>query len=208
MRTVIIGGGITAAHLAHKLLKHHPVTLIMRHPFRIHELDADPGRLGPKNMNSFQLEMDYTMRRQAIQSARHRGSIPVHLSQSLKHAVQLGQLTVVTGQITSADHQIITLEDDGQIPYHKMLLATGCSSNIQQDPLIYDITHAFSAPTAPCGFPVVTKELEWLPGLYVSGPLAELELGPVSRKIIGARHAATIISNALKNSYSYQEGVI
>jgi hypothetical protein len=37
---------------------------------------------------------------------------------------------------------------------------------------------------------VVSKALRWARGLYVMGPLAELELGPTARNIAGARKAA------------------
>ncbi|MBL8151238.1 MAG: hypothetical protein JNN15_15045, partial [Blastocatellia bacterium] len=40
------------------------------------------------------------------------------------------------------------------------------------------------------GYPIVDRSLKWHPGIYVSGPLAELELGPTARNIIGARTAA------------------
>ncbi|XYI00028.1 hypothetical protein ACMHYB_09830 [Sorangium sp. So ce1128] len=43
---------------------------------------------------------------------------------------------------------------------------------------------------AACGYPIVSARLEWGPGLFVSGPLAELELGPTARNIAGARAAA------------------
>ena len=44
--------------------------------------------------------------------------------------------------------------------------------------------------------PLLSKNLEWYPQFYVSGPLAELEIGPIARNISGARHAAErIVSN-------------
>lgn len=45
-------------------------------------------------------------------------------------------------------------------------------------------------PVAPCGYPIVDAGLRWAPGLHVTGPLADLELGPVARNISGARRAA------------------
>ena len=49
---------------------------------------------------------------------------------------------------------------------------------------------------AKCGYPIISKTLQWYPQLYVSGPLAELEIGPIARNISGARHAAEkIVSN-------------
>jgi hypothetical protein len=51
-------------------------------------------------------------------------------------------------------------------------------------------------PIAPCGYPLVNSALCWTDGLYVLGPLAELEIGPVARNITGARQAAERISQA------------
>ena len=52
------------------------------------------------------------------------------------------------------------------------------------------LVESASLPCASCGYPVVDKALRWHPRVYVSGPLAELELGPSSRNISGARRAA------------------
>jgi hypothetical protein len=38
--------------------------------------------------------------------------------------------------------------------------------------------------------------LQWGPGLFVMGPLAELELGPTARNITGARAGAARIARA------------
>ena len=48
--------------------------------------------------------------------------------------------------------------------------------------------------TAPCGFPIIDSGLQWGPGLFVTGWLAELELGPLARNIVGARMAADRIA--------------
>jgi len=49
----------------------------------------------------------------------------------------------------------------------------------------------FALSCHECGYPIVDRSLCGYPGLYVVGLLAELELGPVARTIIGARHAAS-----------------
>ena len=54
-----------------------------------------------------------------------------------------------------------------------------------------------SLPCAECGYPVVEPDLRWHPRIYVTGPLAELELGPASRNISGARRAADRIVASL-----------
>jgi thioredoxin reductase len=68
----IIGGGITAAHLAIKMAGEYPgeVTLIKRHPFRIHDFDSDPGWLGLKFQGPYRKVKDYKIRRELIKEAR------------------------------------------------------------------------------------------------------------------------------------------
>ena len=42
------------------------------------------------------------------------------------------------------------------------------------------------------GLPSISSELEWLPQLFVSGGLADLELGPFARNIMGGRSRSKI----------------
>ena len=46
--------------------------------------------------------------------------------------------------------------------------------------------------------PIVDSALRWHPRIHVSGPLAELELGPASRNIAGARLAGTRLVEAAR----------
>jgi hypothetical protein len=39
-------------------------------------------------------------------------------------------------------------------------------------------------------YPIVDRALRWHPGIHVTGPLAELEIGPPARNILGARLSA------------------
>ena len=47
------------------------------------------------------------------------------------------------------------------------------------------------------GYPVPRPSLEWDEGLYVTGALAELELGPAAPNIVGAHNAAKRIVGTL-----------
>jgi hypothetical protein len=40
------------------------------------------------------------------------------------------------------------------------------------------------------GYPIVASALRGHPGIHVTGPLAELEIGPPARNILGARLSA------------------
>ncbi len=64
------------------------------------------------------------------------------------------------------------------------------------DVLVDDAIAQLGLPCAACGYPIVSSQLAWAPGLHVTGPLAELELGPVARNIAGARAAGERLRGA------------
>ena len=189
---VIVGGGITACHIANTISNHRHVTLIMRHEIRTHELDTDPGWLGPKYLSHF-YKAPVKERRQMIQNARYRGSIPQFLKQMIKSKINDGKITLIKDQIDYIDNHYIYLTDT-KIDYKKIVLATGCEKNIQKNPLIKQMIQTLNLPTAECGYPILNEKLEWMPNLIVTGPFAELYVGPMSRNIMGGRQASEIIS--------------
>ncbi|MGF2614816.1 lysine N(6)-hydroxylase/L-ornithine N(5)-oxygenase family protein [Rossellomorea vietnamensis] len=192
----VIGGGITAAHTCIKLSRLFPgkVTLLKRHPFRVHNFDSNPGWLGPKYMEGFLKLDDYQKRREAIQRARHQGSITSELNAKLSRLTRVGALKVVDGEVTSADMEtsavILKLKGGSQVEFRSVLLATGFQPAMPEQEWLKKLILQHNLQCAHCGYPIVKPTLEWCPHLYVSGPLAELEIGPVSRNISGARKAA------------------
>jgi hypothetical protein len=71
----------------------------------------------------------------------------------------------------------------------QVLLATGFEQQRPGGAWLDRAIADYDLPLAPCGYPLVRPSLVWAPGLYVTGALAELELGPVARNIVGARYA-------------------
>jgi hypothetical protein len=132
-------------------------------------------------------------RRAMIRGARRPGSMPDDVARNLRRAERWGLLRIVRGEVRRA-----TLQPDGAVGLEvpgltlrasRVLLATGFE---QQRPGAGWLDRAIAAcelPLASCGYPLVAPSLAWAPGLYVTGALAELELGPVARNIVGARHA-------------------
>ena len=55
----------------------------------------------------------------------------------------------------------------------------------------------FGLPCNPCGYPIVGKDLQWGKNIYVTGPLAELQIGPCARNIVGARNAGRMLMASL-----------
>lgn len=198
----IVGGGISAAQVALRLVElGSRVEIIARHSLRSHQFDSDPGWLGPKYMAGFRRERDYARRREMIVQARHRGSIPPDTGRALQRAIQGGKLVWRSASVsqvqTTPDRLLLGLASEEQLGVDRLLLATGFLSKRPGGAMIDQLILDADLPCAQCGYPRVDSHLRWHPRIRVSGPLAELELGPTSRNIAGARNAATRIISGL-----------
>ena len=67
--------------------------------------------------------------------------------------------------------------------------------------MVDELIASASLSVANCGYPIVDQSLRWHPRIYVSGPLAELELGPVARNIAGARRAGERLVAAVQSGH-------
>ncbi len=198
----VIGGGISAAQVTLALLEDGigDVTLIRRHPRREHQLDSDPGWIGPKHQEPFRAIDDWDRRRRVVSASRHTGSMPPALARRLAHAHRDGRATVVQKSISRADlskEGLITLFDGADraiVSVDRVILSTGFSSRRPGGGWVSKAVRDLGLQCATCGYPIVDESLQWHPGLFVTGPLAELEIGPVSRNIVGARQAAKRIA--------------
>ncbi|MEK3990294.1 MULTISPECIES: FAD-dependent oxidoreductase [Robertmurraya] len=197
----IIGGGITAAHLAIKMAREFPgeVTLIKRHPFRVHDFDSDPGWLGVKRQGPYRRVMDYTIRREQIKEARLKGSVPKDVFHKIKGLEAKQKLRIVDGEVNSyaMEQEYLTLHVSSKsYQARHVLLATGFYPT-RPGNWVEKLIEEEHLHCANCGYPIVSKNLQWCPHLYVMGPLAELEIGPIARNISGARQAAEKIVASL-----------
>ena len=201
--TVVIGGGSTAAQVACTLAERvvptngsvtRRVTLLLRHPIRLAHFDSEPCWNGPKCLTQFHDTTDYAARRAQIASGRHRGSIPPDVARRLDHHCTSGALHRHDGEVQRAEvttHGMIglTLGTGDSLVADRVLLATGFVQSRPGGPLVEQAIADYGLPCAPCGYPIVDKQLCWRDGLYVTGPLAELELGATAPNIRGARLA-------------------
>ncbi|MEM7246661.1 MAG: FAD/NAD(P)-binding protein [Acidobacteriota bacterium] len=198
----VVGGGISAGHVALRLLEEgHEVHLISRRALRQHQFDSEPGWLGPKRMSSFSRVRNVDHRRALITSARHVGSVPPDMWRALHGAISRERLqwheSGVEGLDLGSDGLELRLGDDVVVEADRVLLATGFASHRPGGAMIDALISSASLPCARCGYPIVDSALRWHPRIHVSGPLAELELGPVSRNIAGARRAGDRIVEAV-----------
>jgi pyruvate/2-oxoglutarate dehydrogenase complex dihydrolipoamide dehydrogenase (E3) component len=167
---------------------------------RKHDLDSDPGWIGPKYQAGFQQITDYGQRRTTIQQARHRGSVPPNVAVQVRRAVKAEQLRLVQAEVAAA-HQdgqwqirLLLAAGADTLTSDRVILATGFEPQRPGGAWLGTTVTDLGLPVAPCGYPIVNQALCWADGLYVLGPLAELEIGPVARNITGARQAAERIS--------------
>ncbi len=195
---VVIGGGISAVQAACALANRgKPTWLITRHSMRIHDFDSDPCWQNVLCLGDFHAVPDFNQRREIITRARHRGSIPLDVATALDEAISTGRLQyqqreIETATTASAENGriVLKLQEGPDITVDRVLLATGFERKRPGGDLIDQLVQDYELPTARDTFPMVTPDLCWkLPGLHLTGPLAELEIGPASRNINGARMA-------------------
>ncbi len=196
-KVVVVGGGISAAQTALALADQHPgrVTLVSRHAARVRSFDTDPGWMGPKNLRRFAGITDHDERRQIIQSARHRGSMPDEVAAALRTAVSRGALAQRIANVVMAKYEngqaYLDLDDAGpKLVADCLLLATGFEARRPGGTMLNRVIADLGLRCASCGYPIVKPDLRWHPGIFVTGPLAELELGPPAKNIVGARMTA------------------
>lgn len=195
-RLAVIGGGITAAQLANRFGAGRAVHLITRHAPRQHDFDSDPGWVGPRYLEGFARIADHDTRRRVITAARHRGSIPPGVWRRLTRLWDQGDVTLHVADVSDAralDDGIRLTVGGRVIDVDRVLLATGFESARPGGALVDGLVDG-GLPCATCGYPIVDTHLRWHPRLFVSGPLAELEVGPAARNIVGARLAARRIT--------------
>lgn len=195
-RAVVIGGGITGAQVALALAAKAPgaVTLVTAHTPRVRRFDSNPGWMGPLNIDGFRREPDMAKRRAIIRAARHRGTMPAEVRGQLRRAAELGKITVrlttVTGGAFAEGAVSLECGDGMDLRADRVVLATGFETRRPGGAWLDRAIEEMGLPVSPCGYPVVDAKLAWQPGLHVTGPLAELEIGPAARNIIGARLSA------------------
>ena len=234
---VIVGGGITAAHLALFLVARRaaqaqslglppagPVRLVVRatpgpaaaresaarstsgFPLRVAQFDSDPCYIGPACMTRFLSTSDPEERRRMLGEARNPGAITPDLARQIERAVARGAIEIIVDDVVGVhsrpDGQA-SLE--GRAHRHEtdlIVLATGFADGPPGGRIRASLAEATrtALPVDSHGYPVPDPALQWAPGLFVTGRLAEQELGPSAPNIVGAHNAAKRIVAHLRGT--------
>jgi hypothetical protein len=85
----------------------------------------------------------------------------------------------------------------GVLEADQVILATGFTPRRPGGAMIDRLVREFDLKCNPCGYPLLGDDLRWAENIYVTGPLAELQVGPCARNIVGARNAGRILLHGL-----------
>lgn len=191
--TVVVGGGITAVQTALAMATgpQADITLIARRTLQESQFDFNPCWIGPKCLRRFYQE-DYDVRRTTIDAARVSGSLPGEVLTAFEQARENSRLGFRQAAIQKAlfkNGRIQLQTDTGMLLAQRIVLATGFRTERPGGRFVDRLIDDFNLPCNPCGYPIVGQDLQWGKNIYVTGPLAELQIGPCARNIVGARNA-------------------
>lgn len=206
----IVGGGITAAKLAAELTQPgRKVRLFARSPFQINlrEASIDWMHFSRVVDRLHELPPASQERAEAVAAARYNGSIPSHVFDRLRAAVETDQLTLHQTEVVEATDAggtvVITCGDGTAHCLDQIVCATGFDSPYEGS-LFRQLRNA-GWQTGYRNAPVLDDEtLRWrrddgsLSNIVVSGAAAQQVLGPFARNIIGARQAGDWVVDLLE----------
>ena len=192
---LIVGSGVTAAQLALALAA-RPSGRVVMLTDRLPEItwfDSEPGWNGPRLLSRLAATVDPELRLSMVNAARVRGSFPGDTAAALLAAMLSGRVEMYVARlehVTESAEQVRVQFRNArleELAVDRLVYATGFSREIPALPMLEDLRRQLRLPIAGEGWPVVNEYCEWAAGLYLSGALAQLELGPVSRNISGVR---------------------
>jgi cation diffusion facilitator CzcD-associated flavoprotein CzcO len=195
---VIVGGGLTSAHLCAQLAKNGTIDLLIRRDRRVKQFDLDVSWMRStrdRRQLRQKFEQASVEERVAInQAVRDGGSITPELNSVLSKLEAEGLLKVheFTEIVSASWHGswILTLGNGEVIESDYLVCATGTHVDISADPLLSNLQNIHPLRMV-AGLPVLSEHLQWgeLP-IYLMGNAAAIELGPDAVNMTGAMRGA------------------
>ena len=201
-RIAIVGGGLTAAHLAlGAASRGASVQLLCRHHLNVRAFDTAPGWLGPKYLAGFDAETNPARRLAIAERVLAGGSIPEWMQTRLADFEGAGDITVRESTAVRACEPKpdtgcdLYLNHDESVRADRVWLATGTQANPQGlrciRPLLADVGDVH-------GYPLLNEHLRLGPHpAFMMGRSATLTLGPAAGNLWGAQRAAHRITRAI-----------
>lgn len=197
-RVAVIGGGLTAAHLAvGAVARGATVHLLARRALAVRMFDVEPAWLGPRCLSPYLAEPDPHVRLRLAQEARGGGSIPPWMLQRLDALAATGALQInASGPLVGAGRDgedvVFRCRDGQRVTVDRVWLATGTTSSLSAARYLSEA--ALDCPAAG-DLPLLNDGLRLGPWpIHVTGRLATLGLGPAAGNLWGARQAALAIT--------------
>lgn len=197
----IIGGGMTAAHLACGAAERGATAhIVSRRALDIRHFDTDPGWLGPKYLRAFDEIRDPAERLSAARRARGGGTIPPWMEERLAELAERGRVvlhprTEVRSAAAAGSGCRLELDDGDAVEPTRVWLATGTVPDMAAMRCLRTVLPDIATID---GYPVTDDDLRTgRHPIHVMGRLATLTLGPAAGNLWGARHAAHRITRAI-----------
>lgn len=202
-RGLIVGGGLSSAHLCAQLAARGPVELLIRRERRVKQYDLGLSwmGLGRRDHRREYEQAPVGERMKLNKEARDGGSMSPELDVVVRDLEAQGRVRLRehTEVVTAAwdGHWTVVLSSGDSLEADYLICATGARVDVCSDPLLRSLQEAHPLKLHH-GLPELTHALQWgdLP-VYLMGNLAALELGPDAVNMSGAVRGALRICNAL-----------
>lgn len=206
-RIGVVGGGVTAGQLVLALAQELPesveLSMITGGPLEVHQFDSEPCYLGPRCLASFLEVPDPEERRTIIRRVRHPGSVPPAIAGAIEALVREKRLEIVPEWVVGAreapGETVLSLASGMEVSVSRAILATGFAPGPPAQEILYPLAREQELPSTADGYPIPDATLQWAPGLFLTGPLGETEIGPGAPNIIGAHLAVRRIVPFLRS---------
>ncbi len=200
----IVGGGISAVQRALEVWRRtrQTVRLWSRRPIQIAEFDNDQSLTRARFVGRWS-RLEETQRLTFLRKHAVRGTVPPGLWGRLSKAIRRGQVRLHQGPFRverpGASRRLILTGAAGAVESRGLTLATGFEPE-GIDGWLRTSVDRLGLPVR-ASLPCLEADMHWGRGVYVSGPLARLRLGPMASNLVGARWAASLLPGIKMQPY-------
>jgi hypothetical protein len=186
---LIVGGGLTSAHLCHRAASRgcNKVTLVSRRKLKVKQFDLDLKWLGwrhrPTAISNFLSDKDLKSRLNVIREARGGGSVTPEAHVMIQAEAKAGRLDLLCDEVIGAEYISrkwhCDFESGETRQFDQIWLATGSVMDATKQPILSKLL--VDCPIDIIGgLPALHPSLRWRIDcpVFVMGAFAALQLGP------------------------------